>query len=222
MLFARLALNLPVKTFLEMKIIVAESTQVYNKTDENALNIMEACPRIWFKADSALLTNGKPMFVPDFTGEMSASPYLALRICRMGKSIPARFAYRYYDAACVAVDFTAEDVLRQLSAKGEPWDMAKSFDGSVCVGQFTPTDVRPLTGKQIVSLVINGKEMSTIMIDDVALLAGEVIERVSRFFTLRQGDLLLIGKPDHKPVVEIDSHIEGRLNDDVLTEFNVK
>ena len=119
-----------------MKIIVAENSRANNKSRVSALDIMQACPRIWLKADSALLTHGKPMFKPDFTQELSAAPYLALRISRMGKSIPARFAHRYYDAVGVAVDFTAEDVLRQLRSEGEPWDMAKSFDGSVCLGQW--------------------------------------------------------------------------------------
>ena len=88
----------------------------------------------------ALLTHGKPMFKPDFTHEMSAAPYVALRISRMGKSIPARFAFRYYDAVGVAIDFTAEDVLRRLSQEGGPWDAAKSFDGSICIGDWLDLD----------------------------------------------------------------------------------
>lgn len=205
-----------------MKIIVAESAQIYNKKDGDALNIMEACPRIWFKADSALLTNGKPMFVPEFTKELSAAPYIALRICRMGKSIPARFAYRYYDRIGVAVDFTAEDVLRELRLNGEPWDMAKSFDGSVCVGTDIAIDDLKAGNSISAALLIDGEVASINTVSDLASEAGEVIERVSRFFTLRQGDLLLIGKPDNKPLVKIDSHLTGCLNDEMMTEFNIK
>ena len=207
-----------------MKIIVAESADGYNKNGQNALDIMQECPRIWMKADSALLTHGKPMFKPDFTHEMSAAPYRALRISRMGKSIAARFAHRYYDAVGVAVDFTAEDVLRQLSRHGEPWDKAKSFDGSVCLGDWLETAELPkapadgLTAR----LLIDGEEKSSLHIADLKAEAGLVIEKVSRFFTLRQGDILLTGKPKEKPLVEVDSHLEGVICGRKLTEFNVK
>ncbi|MBO4730612.1 MAG: fumarylacetoacetate hydrolase family protein [Bacteroidaceae bacterium] len=186
---------------------------------------MQACPRIWLKADSALLTHGKPMFKPDFTRELSAAPYLALRISRMGKSIPARFAHRYYDAVGVAVDFTAEDVLRQLRSEGEPWDMAKSFDGSVCLGEWLELGVRSeeLGVNEVkLTLLVDGTEQSTLPISDLKAEAGEIIEQVSGLFTLRQGDILLMGKPERKPLVEIDNHIEGMINGRLLTKFNVK
>lgn len=203
-----------------MKIIVAESSRAYNNLGNNALDIMQVCPRIWLKADSALLTHGKPMFKPDFTQELSAAPLLALRISRMGKSIPARFAHRYYDAVGVAVDFTAEDVLRQLRYEGEPWDLAKSFDGSVCLGEWQELE---MGDEQLeISLLINGVEQSVLHIADLKTEAGMVIEQVSGFFTLRQGDLLLMGSPEQKPLVEIDDHIEGSVDGKVLTRFNVK
>ena len=188
---------------------------------------MNVCPRMWMKADSSLLTHGKPMFKPDFTTEMSAVPYMALRISRMGKSIPARFAHRYYDAVGVAVDFTAEDVLRQLQSKGEPWDMAKSFDGAVCLGDWQElrdeeTRWEVSANAFSLSLFINGTKRSTLCINDLKAEAGIVIEQVSRFFTLRQGDILLMGQAEQRPLVEIDDHIEGILNERRLTKFNVK
>ena len=205
-----------------MKIIVAESSRAYNKSCVSALDIMQACPRIWLKADSALLTHGKPMFKPDFTQELSATPYLALRISRMGKSIPARFAHRYYDAVGVAVDFTAEDVLRQLRSEGEPWDIAKSFDGSVCLGSWLELGAGSEELGISMSLLVDGTEQSTLRIDDLKAEAGKAIEQVSKLFTLRQGDILLMGKPERKPLVEIDNHIEGTINGKLLTKFNVK
>ena len=182
---------------------------------------MQVYPRIWLKADSALLTHGKPMFKPDFTQKLSAVPCLALRISRMGKSIPARFAHRYYDAVGVAVDFTAEDVLRQLRSEGEPWDMAKSFDGAVCLGRWEELEAK---NEEIdISLLINGKEQSSWRLENLKAKTTEVIEQVSKLFTLRQGDILLMDvESEVKSLVEINDHIEGQLNGTTLTEFNVK
>ncbi len=207
-----------------MKIIVTESVDGYNKSGLDTLNIMQACPRMWMKADSALLTHGKPMFKPDFTHEMSAAPYVALRISRMGKSIPARFAFRYYDAVGVAIDFTAEDVLRRLSQEGGPWDAAKSFDGSICIGDWLDLDKMSdsLLSDVSVFMLVDGREKSHVSVANLKVEAGVVIERVSRFFTLRQGDILLMGHPDKKPLIDVDNHIEGVLCRYKLTEFNVK
>lgn len=205
-----------------MKIIVVESAEKYNKLEQNTFNnVLSLCPRLWLKADSALLKNNKPFFIPDFTQECSASVYVALRICRMGKSIPARFAHRYYDACSVAVDFTAEDVLRVLRKSGEPWDMAKSFDSSVAVGDFV--DMHEVGGAAVSArLEVNGEERSVNVCEDIAFFAGEVIESVSRVFTIRQGDLLLAGCPNGKPIVEINDHLDAFLNGRKVLDFNIK
>ena len=206
-----------------MKIIVVESSDACNKQPYKTLfNELSDCPRLWIKADSALLKNNKPFFIPEFTNECSASVYLALRICRMGKSIPARFAYRYYDAYSAVVDFTAEDVLRQLANIGEPWDLAKSFDGSVAVGDFVEVSDMQKAESVEVCLNVNGEKVSLNKCENVADLAGRVIEGVSRIFTIRQGDLLLLGKPDKKPLVSIDDHLDTFLNGQKLLDFNVK
>lgn len=215
---------------LSMKILVIETADRYNKTAKGTLELhgadnyqlLQNCPRLWFKADSALLKNKKPFFVPDFTNECSASPYLAVRVSRMGKSIPARFAHRYYDGMCVAVDFTAEDVLRQLQAQGEPWDLAKSFDGSVAIGDFVDLPADGLHAPQCVEMSINGEVKSRTVIENLAEFVDSAIERASLIFTIRQGDILLIGSPDSKPLVKIDDHIVCSLNGEVVTEFNVK
>lgn len=202
-----------------MKIIVAETAGWNNKNGLAPLNILDALPSMWLKADSALLKGNKPVFVPDFTEELSAVPYLALRVSRMGKSIPVRFARRYYDGVGLAVDFTAEDVLRRLRSEGAPWDTAKSWDGSLQLSEF---EDMPASGSARLSLEVNGTECNAWAVNDVECLAARVIEAVSRVFTIRQGDLLLVGQAGERPLVEIDDHVVGRLNGKVMTEFNVK
>ncbi len=218
-----------------MKIIVAQYNEQYNqcgerynKKEPTALNIIDKCSKIWMKADSALLKGGKPMFLPDWTQECSATLCLWARIKHMGKSIPARFAHRYYDQIGVGVDFTAEDVLRALRKAGEPWDMAKSFDGSAIIGNshtIEQTDDEQQCAHQTLTLAltINNEKKTEITIEDVGHTLGEMIEAVSRFFTLREGDYLFLSPNDNKPqAVGINDHIACMLNGERLTEFNVK
>ena len=87
-------------------------------------------PVIFTKADSALLKDGKPFFVPDFMGRIDYEAELVVRICRLGKTIPVQFAHRYYDAVTVGIDFTAREWQEKLRAEGKPWELCKGFDGS--------------------------------------------------------------------------------------------
>ena len=100
-------------------------------------------PVIFLKADSALLNQGKPFFVPDWSERVDYEAELVVRICRLGKGIPQRFAHRYYDAVTVGIDFTARDMQQQARGEGLPWTICKGFDGSAVVGQFVP--IPPVT-----------------------------------------------------------------------------
>ena len=95
-------------------------------------------PVVFTKADSALLTGGKPFFVPSFTQRCDYETELCVRINHLGRSIPERFAHRYYDEVTVGIDFTARDLQEQLRQKGLPWDLCKGFDGSAAVGRWMP------------------------------------------------------------------------------------
>ena len=51
-------------------------------------------PVIFTKADSSLLKDGKPFFLPEEMGRVDYETELVVRICKLGKSIPQRFAHR--------------------------------------------------------------------------------------------------------------------------------
>lgn len=93
-------------------------------------------PVIFTKADSSLLKDGKPFFPPDDLGRIDYEGELVVRICRLGKNIPVRFAHRYYDAVTVGVDFTARELQRRLRSEGRPWELCKGFDGAATIGEW--------------------------------------------------------------------------------------
>ena len=107
----------------------------HNKELDGALYKPEK-PVIFTKADSALLKDHKPFFIPDWSEQVDYETELVIRICRLGKSIPERFAHRYYDAVTVGIDFTARDLQREARAKGQPWEICKGFDGSAAIGEW--------------------------------------------------------------------------------------
>ena len=93
-------------------------------------------PVIFMKPDSAILKDGKPFFVPDFSHEVHYETEVVVRICRLGKNIAPRFAHRYYDAVTVGIDFTARDLQRKFREAGNPWELCKGFDNSAAIGTF--------------------------------------------------------------------------------------
>ncbi len=179
-------------------------------------------PVIFTKADSALLKDSKPFFLPDELGRIDYETELVVRICRLGKSIPQRFAHRYYDAVTVGIDFTARDLQNKLRAEGKPWELCKGFDGSAAIGEWV--SVEKFRDIQAIHfhLDINGNTVQEGCSSDMLFKVDEIIAYISQWFTLKTGDILYTGTPVGVGPVHIDDHLTGWLEDRKVLEFNVK
>lgn len=179
-------------------------------------------PVIFTKADSALLKDGKPFFVPEELGRVDYETELVVRICRLGKSIPERFAHRYYDAVTVGIDFTARDLQRKLRDEGKPWELCKGFDGSAAIGEWI--DVDKFRDIQAIHfhLDINGQTVQEGCSSDMLFKVDELVAYISRWFTLKTGDLIYTGTPVGVGPVNINDHLTGWIEDRKVLDFNVK
>lgn len=193
----------------------------HNKELDGALYKPEE-PVIFTKADSSLLKDGKPFFLPDDLGRIDYETELVVRICRLGKSIPQRFAHRYYDAVTVGIDFTARELQARLRREGKPWDLCKGFDGAAVIGEWV--DVAKFRDIQAIHfrLDINGNTVQEGCSADMLYKVDELIAYISRWFTLKTGDLIYTGTPVGVAPVSIDDHLTGWLEDRKVLEFNVK
>lgn len=205
-----------------MKIFAVGMNYIqHNKELDGALYTPEE-PVIFTKADSSLLKAHKPFFVPDFMGRIDYETELVVRICRLGKTIPERFAHRYYDAVTVGIDFTARDVQQRLRAAGQPWELSKGFDGSAAIGDWVGKerflDIQSLR----FHLNINGQTVQEGYTGDMLFSVDHIVAYISRYFTLKTGDLIFTGTPVGVGPVHIDDHIEGYLEESKVLEFNCK
>lgn len=179
-------------------------------------------PVIFTKADSSLLKDGKPFFVPDDMGRIDYETEIVVRICRLGKAIPARFAHRYYDAVTVGIDFTARELQAELRKKGLPWEMCKGFDGAAAIGEWVSVEkFRDVQALQF-HLDINGKTVQEGRASDMLFKIDEIIEYISKYFTLKTGDIIYTGTPVGVGPVNIDDHLTGYIEDRKVLEFNIK
>ena len=189
-------------------------------------------PVIFTKADSALLTRGKPFFVPDFMGRIDYEAEVVVRICRLGKNIPERFAHRYYDALTVGIDFTARDMQRRASEAGQPWTICKGFDGSAAIGEWVEKEklfaddcaVGELPGIQRLHFRLdkNGETVQEGNTSDMLYHVDEIIAYISQFFTLKTGDLLYTGTPAGIGPIAIGDHLEGWLEGRRVLDINCR
>lgn len=176
-------------------------------------------PVIFTKADSALLKDHKPFFIPDFMGRIDYETEIVVRICRLGKSIPERFAHRYYDAVTVGIDFTARDLQKKLREQGQPWEISKGFDGSAVIGDWVPVTHFQNVQNIRFGLDINGERVQEGNTCDMLYSIDRLISYISQYFTLKTGDLLYTGTPVGVGPVKIDDHLEGMLEGEKVLDF---
>ena len=186
-------------------------------------------PVIFLKADSSLIRDNKPFFLPDELGRVDYETELVVRISRLGKSIQRRFAYRYYDAVTVGIDFTARDMQKHLRDEGLPWDLCKGFDGAAALGEWINIEDLPMDKTAKISLDNlhfhldkNGECVQSGCSSDMTFGIDEIIEYVSRFMTLRMGDIIFTGTPVGVGPVAIGDRLEGWLEDKRVLELKVK
>ena len=204
-----------------MKIIAVGKNYSEHALEFDGSSEKPAVPLIFMKPDSAIIKNGKHFYVPDFLGRIDYEAEIVVRINKLGKSIPARFAYRYYDAITVGIDFTARDWQRRLIEAGEPWDMSKGFDGSAVLGEFRPVEQYDINNIDF-SLTINDEVVQRGNSSQMFFSVDEIIAYVSRFCTLKTGDLIFTGTPAGVGPVQIGTHLKGYIGEEKVLDFHVR
>uniref|UniRef100_UPI0032168E64 fumarylacetoacetate hydrolase family protein n=1 Tax=uncultured Draconibacterium sp. TaxID=1573823 RepID=UPI0032168E64 len=204
-----------------MKIIcigrnyVAHAKELGNEVPEE--------PIFFMKPDTALLRNNDPFYIPDWTNEVHHEIELVIKINRIGKNIEKRFAHRYFDEVGLGIDFTARDVQAQLKAKGLPWEKAKAFDKAAALSNtFLSKSV--LADQEAINfhLDINGKTVQESNSGLMIFGFEELIANISKYVTLKIGDLIYTGTPANVGPVKIGDHLEGYLEDKKLLDFEIK
>jgi len=179
-------------------------------------------PVIFLKPDSSILKNNKPFFLPGFSSMIQYEAEIVLKISKLGKGISAKYAHRYFDELTLGIDITARDIQNRHSAAGLPWELSKCFDGAAPIGKFVPvssiSDMKNLEFR----LEINKKIVQKGNISDMIFDFNEIIAYVSKFFTLKTGDLIFTGTPSGVGPLKKNDNLVAYLGDEVVLDFNIK
>lgn len=180
-------------------------------------------PVIFTKPDTALLRNNEPFYYPDFSNDIHHEVELVLRINKEGKNIQEKFASKYFDSIGIGIDFTARDLQTKAKEKGLPWDIAKGFNGSAPISdKFIPVgNFKKLTDINF-RLTIDGALKQQGNTGLMIFSFDYIISYLSRFFTLRTGDLIFTGTPKGVGPVKPGNILSAFIEDEKLLEFEVK
>ena len=203
-----------------MKIICIGRNYAEHAKELNNAIPME--PVFFMKPDTALLKDGEPFYFPDFTKDLHHEIEIVIKINKVGKHINEQFAHKYYDEIGLGIDFTARDLQTIAKEKGLPWEKAKAFDGSAPIGKFiSKTKLGNLSDIDF-ELKINGELRQVGNTKDLLFSFDQIISYVSKYVTLKVGDLIYTGTPEGVSAVQIGDKLQGYIKGDLFLEFEVK
>lgn len=204
-----------------MKIICVGRNYVAHAKELN--NDIPDEPVLFMKPDSALLRNNDPFYIPEWSNEVHHEIELIVRIKKLGKNIEKKFAHRYYGEIGIGIDFTARDVQDALKSKGLPWEKAKAFDhAAVVCPEFVSIDSLPDRNAVHFRLDINGKTVQEGNSELMIFQIDDIIAHVSKYFTLKIGDLIFTGTPSGVGPVHLGDRLEGYLEEVKKFDFWIK
>jgi acylpyruvate hydrolase len=193
----------------------------YSEHAKELNNEVPEAPVIFMKPPTALL-KGKDFYIPEFSTDMHYECELVYRVNKNGKHVEPQFAGKYVDAVTVGIDFTARDIQSAQKKKELPWEIAKAFDNSAVIADFTPLSELKDSNLIHFSMEKNGSLVQKGVSADIIYPIHEVIAYLSKFFTLQQGDLIFTGTPAGVGPVAIGDVLTGYLEGSKRFEINIK
>lgn len=179
-------------------------------------------PVIFMKPDTALLRNNDPFYYPEFSSDIHYELEVVVKICKVGKSISEEFAPRYYEEIGLGIDLTARDIQQRCKEKGLPWERAKAFDCSAVQSQFLSKETLPPVEALHFQLEKNGELVQDGFTGDMLFSINRLVAEISKYFTLKIGDLIYTGTPAGVGPLQVGDRLVGTLEGKKMLDFEVK
>lgn len=179
-------------------------------------------PVLFLKPQTAIINKGQPFFIPSFSNEVHYELELIIKVNRLGKFIQKKFSHKYYDEIGLGIDFTARDVQLELKNKGLPWEKAKAFDGSCLIGDWKNKKDFDNIDNIDFRLIKNDEIVQNSNTNLMLWKVDELIEYISKFFTLKIGDIIFTGTPSGVGKVQLNDNLKGYIGDNELLSINIK
>lgn len=177
-------------------------------------------PVFFMKPDTALLKENE-FYFPEHTKDLHHEIELVVKISKAGKHIEEQFANKHYEEIGLGIDFTARDIQAICKEKGLPWEKAKAFDNSAPIGRFVNKSTLDLSNINF-EITINGQSKQKGNSNQMIFSIDKIINYVSKFVSLKVGDLIFTGTPEGVGPVKIGDKIEGSINGEKFLQLTIK
>jgi 2-keto-4-pentenoate hydratase/2-oxohepta-3-ene-1,7-dioic acid hydratase in catechol pathway len=194
----------------------------YTEHIEELANEKPSEPVVFLKPDTSILLKKQPFFIPDFSNDVHYEVEVLVKIDRIGKHIDSKFSHKYYNEIGLGIDFTARDLQSKLKEKGLPWEKAKSFDGAAVIGNWVDKTKFESIDSLNFHLNKNEKKVQIGNTQNMLWKVDEIIAYVSKYFTLKIGDIIFTGTPSGVGRVEKNDVLSGFLEEEQLFSIKVK
>ena len=179
-------------------------------------------PVIFLKTDTSVILKNQPFFIPSFSNDIHHEVEILVKIKKTGKFIDPKFSHKYYDEISLGIDFTARDLQSELKSKGLPWEKSKAFDGSALIGKWVDKSIFKDVNNLTFSLELNGnlaqKGSTSLMLWNI----DEIISYVSKYFTLKIGDVIFTGTPSGVGPININDQLIGKIENEEFFKLKIK
>jgi len=179
-------------------------------------------PVLFMKPNTSIIPKNQPFVIPEFSNDIHYEVELLIKICKNGKYIEPQFAKNYYQEIGLGIDFTARDLQAELKQAGLPWEKAKAFDRSSCIGQnWLPVEEFDINDTHF-SLQLNEQVLQSDTTAKMLWKVDELITYISKYFTLNKGDVIFTGTPKGVGQVTENDQLKGYIQDRLMFDINVK
>lgn len=134
---------------------------------------------------------------------------LVLAVGRGGENIPVEQALSHVWGYAVGLDMTRRDLQGQMKEQGRPWEIGKAFDRSAPMSPVVPAGAVANPERGSIWLDVNGVRRQQGDLADMIWSAAEVISRLSGWFRLEPGDLIMTGTPEGVGAMKVGDLIEA-------------
>ncbi len=203
-----------------MKIICVGRNYIDHAKELN--NPIPKTPVLFLKPETAIIPKKNPFFLPDFSDDVHFEAELVIKINKLGKNIQKKFAHKYYSQITVGLDFTARDIQQKQKEKGLPWEISKAFDGSAGIGKFMNISELKNPGNPSFHLLLNDKKLQATSAEEMIFSIDTLIAEISKYFTLKIGDLIFTGTPAGVGKLNKDDQLKLYLEENEVLRLNVK
>ncbi len=179
-------------------------------------------PVFFLKPDTSVLRRNRPFYYPDFSDEIHYEAEIVLKINRLGKNIAEEFAHRYFQEIGIGIDLTARDLQKKCREESLPWEISKAFESSAPINKFVNKNQFKDLDNVNFGLSINNKRVQQGNTKNMIFGFNRLIAYVSRFFTLKTGDIIFTGTPEGIGPVNKGDHLQADIENEVLLDFMIK